>query len=86
MYNHRAAFDGRIADVVQLTKAWTQEQHMQFDPQGNTVRHRTEHLGIASDSAFYHCLEVLIDQTVKPNNQSAPFTGQDCTPSPSINK
>jgi len=38
MCNHRAAFDGRIADVLQMTKAWNKEQHMQFDPQGNTVR------------------------------------------------
>jgi hypothetical protein len=75
VYNHRAAFDGRIEDVVQLTKAWNQEQHTQFDPQGNTVRYHTEHLGIASDSTLDHFLEVLVDQTVKPNIQSTPFTG-----------
>ena len=79
MYNHRAAFDGRIADVVQLTKAWTQEQHMQFDPQGNTVRYHTEHLGVASDSTLCHRLEVLVDQTVKLNIELTPFIGQDCT-------
>ena len=34
---HRAAFEGRIAEMQQIINLWNEQQRMQFDPQGNTV-------------------------------------------------
>ena len=33
----RAAFEGRINEMLQIARTWSAEKRTQFDPQGNTV-------------------------------------------------
>ena len=34
---HRAAFQGRIPDMLEIVSKWSADKRLQFDPQGNTV-------------------------------------------------